>query len=79
MATSVGISTVEQPVNLVSHSDPTRIPLGRVGVMSNYDYGIHYKIVESRPSPQGGMKWKNGSELDQNLAAVFGISMEISD
>jgi hypothetical protein len=79
LATSVGISTVEQPVNLVSHSDPTRIPLGRVGVMSNYDYGIHYKIVESRPSPQGGMKWKNGSELDQNLAAVFGISMEISD
>lgn len=79
LATSVGISTVEQPVNLVSHSDPTRIPLGRVGVMSNYDYGIHYKIVESRPSSQGGMKWKNGSELDQNLAAVFGISMEIPD
>jgi hypothetical protein len=78
-ATSVGISTVEQPVNLVAHSDPTRIPLGRVGVISNYDYGIHYKIVESRPSPQGAMKWKNGSELDQNLAAVFGISMEISD
>jgi hypothetical protein len=47
--------------------------------MSNYDYGVHYKIVESRPSSQGGMKWKNGSELDQNLAAVFGISMEIPD
>jgi hypothetical protein len=79
LATSVGISTVEQPVNLVAHSDPTRIPLGRVGVISNYDYGIHYKIVESRPSPQGAMKWKNGSELDQNLAAVFGISLEIPD
>lgn len=25
------------------------------------------------------MKWKNGSELDQNLAAVFGISLEIPD
>lgn len=79
LATSVGISTVEQPVNLVAHSDPSRIPLGRVGVISNYDYGIHYKIVESRPSPQGAMKWKNGSELDQNLAAVFGISMKIPD
>ncbi|MES2981665.1 MAG: hypothetical protein V4727_05065 [Verrucomicrobiota bacterium] len=78
-ATSVAISTIEQPVNLVSHSDPTRIPLGRVGVLSNYDYGIHYKIVESRPSPQGAMKWKNGSELDQNLATVFGISLEIPD
>ena len=25
------------------------------------------------------MKWKNGSELDQNLATVFGISLEIPD
>jgi hypothetical protein len=78
-ATSVGVATIEQPVNLVSHSDPTRIPLGRVGVISNHGYGIHYKIVESRPSPQGAMKWKNGSELDQNLASVFGISLEIPD
>ncbi len=79
IASNVGISTIEQPVNLVSHSDPTRIPLGRVGVISNYNYGIHYKIVESRPSPQGAMKWKNGSELDQNLATVFGIFLEIPD
>ncbi len=78
-ASSVGVSTIEQPVNLVTHSDPTRIPLGRVAVINNHGYGIHYKIVESRPSPQGAMKWKNGSELDQNLAAVFGISLEIPD
>lgn len=78
-ASAVGVSTIEQPINLVSHSDPTRIPLGRVGVISNHGYGIHYKILESRPSPQGAMKWENGSDLDQNLAAIFGISLEIPD
>lgn len=78
-ATVIGVSTIEQPVNLVSHSDPTRIPLGPVAIINNHGYGIHYTIVESRPSPQGAMKWKNGSELDQNLAAVFGISLEIPD
>ncbi len=78
-SSNVGISSIEQPVNLVDHSDPTRIPLGPVAVICNYGYGIHYKIFESRPSPQGAMLWKNGSELDQNLAAVFGISIEIPD
>ena len=78
-ATVVVVSTIEQPVNLVSHSDPTRIPLGPVAIINNHGYGIHDTIVESRPSPQGAMKWKNGSELDQNLAAVFGISLEIPD
>jgi hypothetical protein len=78
-ASNVGVSTIEQPVNLVTHSDPAKIPLGRVAVISNHGYGIHYKIFESRPAPQGAMKWKNGSELDQNLATVFGISLEIPD
>jgi len=79
LSSNVAISSIEQPVNLVSHSDPTKIPLGPVAVLNNYGYGIHYKIFESRPSPQGAMLWKNGSELDQNLAAVFGISIEIPD
>ncbi|MEO5917220.1 MAG: hypothetical protein ABIS50_23520 [Luteolibacter sp.] len=78
-ATSVGISTVEQPVNLGAKSDPQRIPLGRVGVISNYDYGIHGKIDEARPCPDGAMRWEEGSELDQNLASVFGISVEAQD
>lgn len=78
-ATAVGISTIEQPVNLGVHSDPTRIPLGKVAVISNHEYGIHSKIGESRPCPQGAMIGKNGSELDQNLASVFGVSVEAMD
>lgn len=79
LSSNVSISSIEQPVNLVAHSDPTRIPLGPVPVINNYGYGIHYKIFESRPCPQGAMLWKNGSELDQNLAVVFGISIDIPD
>lgn len=78
-ATSVGTSTVEQPVNLGTHSDPARIPLGRVGVISNYNFGIHPMIGAARPCPDGAMRWEGGSELDQNLASVFGISVESQD
>lgn len=79
LATNVGISVVEQPVNLGAKSDPARIPLGRVGVISNYDYGIHRIIGEARACPDGAMRWDSGSELDQNLASVFGISVEAQD
>ncbi len=78
-ATVVGTSTVEQPVNLGIKSDPARIPLGRVGVISNHNYGIHRMIGEARPAPDGAMRWEGGSELDQNLASVFGISVETED
>lgn len=78
-ATVVGTSTVEQPVNLGIKSDPRRIPLGRVGVISNHNYGIHQMICEARPCPDGAMRWEGGSELDQNLASVFGISIETED
>lgn len=78
-ATVVGTSTVEQPVNLGPKSDPVRIPLGRVGVISNHNYGIHRMIGEARPCPDGAMRWAGGSELDQNLASVFGISVESED
>ncbi len=78
-ATVVGTSTVEQPVNLGVKSDPKKIPLGRVGVISNHNYGIHAKICEARPCPDGAMRWEGGSELDQNLASVFGISIETKD
>lgn len=78
-ATAVGTSTIEQPVNLGTKSDPQRIPLGRVGVISNYGYGIHRMIGEARACPDGAMRWEGGSELDQNLASVFGISVEAED
>ena len=79
VATSVDISTIEQPVNLGANSDPTRIPLGSVGVVCNYNYGLHHFIGEARPAPDGAMRWPGGSELDQNLASVFGISVEPQD
>ncbi len=78
-ATAVGTSIVEQPVNLGAKSDPGRIPLGGVGVVSNHGYGIHAVIGEARACPRGAMRWEGGSELDQNLASVFGISIEAQD
>ncbi len=78
-ATAVGTSIVEQPVNLGPKSDPGRIPLGGVGVVSNHGYGIHAVIGEARACPRGAMRWEGGSELDQNLASVFGISVEARD
>jgi hypothetical protein len=79
LATVVGTSTLEQPVNLGPKSDPARIPLGRVAVVSNHGYGVQLKIGEARPCPDGAMRWEGGSELDQNLASVFGISVESED
>jgi len=78
-ATSVSTATIEQPINLGAKSDPARIPLGRVIVLCNYYYGLHRMINEPRPCPDGAMQWKGGSELDQNLASVFGISVEVED
>lgn len=78
-ATSVGPVTIEQPINLGAKSDPARIPLGRVGVICNYSYGLHRMIGEPRPCPNGAMRWEGGSELDQNLASIFGISVEPED
>ena len=79
LATAVGTGTIEQPVNLGPNSDPGRIPLGAVGTISNHNYGIHHVIGEPRPCPDGSMRWKGGTELDQNLASVFGISVEPED
>ena len=79
MATNVETGTIEQPVNLGSNSDPARIPLGAVGTISNYTYGIHRVIGEPRPCPDGTIRWEGGTELDQNLASVFGISVEAED
>ncbi|QTN33100.1 hypothetical protein HZ994_12505 [Akkermansiaceae bacterium] len=79
MATNVDLATIEQPVNLGADSDPARIPLGKVGVTSNYNYGIHRMIGEARAFPDGAMKWDGGSEFDQNLASVFGISVNPED
>ncbi len=78
-ATSVGTCIVEQPVNLGTKADPAKIPLGGVPVVSNYNYGVHALIGASRPFPDGAMRWKEGSELDQNLASVYGISVEPED
>ena len=78
-ATNVGTGTIEQPVNLGPNSDPKRIPLGAVGTISNYNYGVHRVIGEPRPCPDEAMRWEGGTELDQNLASVFGISVEAED
>ncbi|MEO7099550.1 MAG: hypothetical protein ABI162_09335 [Luteolibacter sp.] len=78
-ASSIGPATIEQPVNLGLKSDPARIPLGSIGVLCNHDYGLHENIGASRPCPEGAMRWDGGTELDQNLASVFGISVEVQD
>lgn len=76
LATVISTSTIEQPVNLGTRSDPTRIPLGGVPVLNNHGFSLHPKISAGRPCPDGAMLWEGGSELDQNLASVFGISVE---
>lgn len=78
-ATNVGLSTIEQPVNLGEQSDPARIPLGAVATESNYHYGRGPAITAPRPCLQGGMAWKSGVELNQNLASVFGIELNNHD
>lgn len=78
-ASSAGTCTVEQPLNLGPDSDPARIPLARTPVLCNYNYGIHPLIGYARPFPDGAMHWEGGSELDQNLASVYGISVEPED
>jgi hypothetical protein len=75
----VGLSTIEQPVNLGADSDPTRIPLGPVATESNYHYGRGPVITAARPSLHGVMEWKSGIELNQNLASVFGIEIDNHD
>ncbi|MCW1887196.1 hypothetical protein OKA04_20830 [Luteolibacter flavescens] len=78
-ATNVGMGVIEQPVNLGARSDPAAIPLGPVAMESNYNYGIHDIITSPRPCLHGAMEWKGGTELDQNLAHVFGIAVEPED
>ncbi len=78
-ATTVGLSTIEQPVNLGEQSDPSRIPLGAVATESNYHYGRGPVITAPRPCLYGGMAWKSGVELNQNLASVFGIELNDHD
>lgn len=79
LATTVGLSTIEQPVNLGAESDPARIPLGAVATESNYHYGRGPVITAPRPALHGVMEWKFGTELNQNLASVFGIRINNHD
>jgi hypothetical protein len=78
-ASAVGTTMVEQPVNLGGRADPSRIPLGRVPVICNYSYGMLGVIDEPRPCPLAPLSWEGGSEFNQNLASVFGISIEEGD
>lgn len=78
-ATNVGLSTIEQPVNLGERSDPSRIPLGSVATESNYHYGRGPVITSPRPCLYGGMPCQSGVELNQNLASVFGIELNDHD
>lgn len=77
-ATNLSQDTVEQPINLGAQADPSSIPLGPVAWESNYGYGVHSIITASRPCQHGTMVWKHGSDLEQNLAYAFGISLNIS-
>lgn len=78
-ASNVGLSTIEQPVNLGAEADPSRIPLGPVPTESNYHYGRGPVITAPRPLIHGVMRWKGGVELNQNLASVFGIEIDNHD
>ncbi len=78
-ATNVGLSTIEQPVNLGTEADPSRIPLGPVPTEANYHYGRGPVITAPRPVIHGSMRWENGVELNQNLAGVFGIEVDNHD
>ncbi|MGB0775127.1 MAG: hypothetical protein ACPGUY_04730 [Akkermansiaceae bacterium] len=78
-ASNVSLGTIEQPINLVAHSDPSAIPLGSVIHEANYNYGIHQLITAPRPCRHGSMEWSGGTELNQNLANVFGILVEPTD
>ncbi len=78
-ATVICQGAIEQPINLAGASDPASIPLGLAAYESNHGYGIQAIITAPRPCLHGAMTWKNGTELDQNLAHVFGISVEFED
>ena len=78
-ATAVGTTSVEQPVNFGGRAAPSRIPLGQVPVICNYSYGKLSVISMPRPCPLEPLSWKSGSEFNQNLASVFGISVEEGD
>lgn len=78
-ATVICQEVIEQPVNLAGDSDPGAIPLGLAAWEANHGYGIHELITAPRPCLHGAMVWRQGTELDQNLAHVFGISLEIED
>jgi hypothetical protein len=78
-ATVVGRGTIEQPLNLGLRSDPRSIPLAPVAYEANHGYGVHLLISQSRPCQHGTLLLEDGQELEQNLARVFGISVEPED
>jgi hypothetical protein len=78
-ATVICQGTIEQPINLAGASNPASIPLGLAAYESNHGYGIQGIITAPRPCLHGAMTWPGGTELDQNLAHVFGISVEYDD
>lgn len=71
--------TIEQPINLGRHADPTRIPLGAVVFEANHGYGRHPLISAPRPCTHGPLKTGSGLELNMNLASAFGILVEPED
>lgn len=76
MATVICQGTIEQPINLAGASNPASIPLGLAAYEANHGYGIQGIITAPRPCLHGAMTWPGGTELDQNLAHVFGISVD---
>lgn len=78
-ATVVGTGLVEQPIYLGSASQPDRIPLAPAICNSNKGYGTHATICQSRPCYQGHFVADGATVYEQNLAALFGVSLELSD
>lgn len=78
-ATSLSMSTIPQPANLVGDSIPGCIPLTSAVCVANYTYGIHKMISAPHPFLRDAKEWKRGTESDSNLASVFGIRVRPTD
>lgn len=75
-ATNPEFTTVPQPANLVEDSVAGCIPLTAVACYHNYRFGTTGTISASRPFLGGAREWSKGSELNANLASVFGFQIK---
>jgi len=77
-ATNVSTSLLAFPFSLGLHADPLVIPLSRMPLTANYNYGV----VNNLGAPRvmlGGLESAQGKELDCNLASIYGIVVVAED